>query len=268
MDERTYTPTALVAGAARGPLGPTDTPSKAHRTFTCLLVEDDDAVRLMVANYLEENDVHVICASRLCDVAPLLARNQPDLIVLDLHLGREDGLDLLRELRARSNMPVIIMTGHFRDEIDRIVGLELGADDYITKPFCLRELLARIRAILRRLDAGPSKPQRESERGSLRFGGWRLERRARRLTNPRGEPVALTKGQYTLLTAFLDAPQRPLSREYLLQATRIHEDVFDRSIDMQVMRLRRKLGDSGDSSSIIRSERGVGYVFTLPVETS
>ena len=268
MDERTDRTTALVAGAARGPLGPKDTPSREHRTFTCLLVEDDDAVRLMVANYLEENDIRVICASRLSEVAPLLARNQPDLVVLDLRLGREDGLDLLRELRARSDIPVIIMTGHFRDEIDRIVGLELGADDYITKPFSLRELLARIRAILRRLDAGPTKPQRESERGSLRFGGWRLERRTRRLTNPRGELVALTKGQYALLMAFLDAPHRPLSREYLLQATRIHEDVFDRSIDMQVMRLRRKLGDSGAGSSIIRAERGVGYVFTLPVETS
>ncbi|MHC2495466.1 CheY-like chemotaxis protein [Bradyrhizobium barranii subsp. barranii] len=97
MDERTNNPTALVAAAAHGPLGPTHTPIKEHRTFTCLLVEDDDAVRILVANYLEENDVRVICASRLCDVAPLLARNQPDLIVLDLQLGREDGLDLLRE---------------------------------------------------------------------------------------------------------------------------------------------------------------------------
>ncbi|MBR1003109.1 two-component system OmpR family response regulator [Bradyrhizobium japonicum] len=268
MDERTNNPTALVAAAAHGPLGPTHTPIKEHRTFTCLLVEDDDAVRILVANYLEENDVRVICASRLCDVAPLLARNQPDLIVLDLQLGREDGLDLLRELRARSDIPVIITTGHRPDEIDRIVGLELGADDYITKPFSLGELLARIRAILRRRNARPTKPQRESERGSLRFGGWRLERRTRRLTNPRGEPVPLTKGQYALLTAFLAAPQRPLSREYLLQATRVHEDVFDRSIDMQVMRLRRKLGDSGGSSPIIRAERGVGYVFTLPLETS
>ncbi|UQD68815.1 response regulator [Bradyrhizobium japonicum] len=268
MDECIDRTTALFAGAAGGPLGPTDTPSKEHPTFTCLLVEDDDALRLLVANYLEENDVRVVCASRLCDVAPLLARNHPDLIVLDLRLGREDGLDLLRELRARSHIPVIITTGHRPDEIDRIVGLELGADDYITKPFSLRELLARIRTILRRRDAEPTKRQRESERGSLRFGGWRLERRTRRLTNPRGEPVALTKGQYALLTAFLDAPQRPLSREYLLQATRVHEDVFDRSIDMQVMRLRRKLEDSGRSPSIIRAERGVGYVFTLPVATS
>jgi two-component system, OmpR family, response regulator len=268
MDEHTDRTTALVASAASGPLRPTDTYSQEHRTFTCLLVEDDGAIRLMVANYLEENDIRVICASRLCDVAPLLSRNQPDLIVLDLRLGREDGLDLLRELRARSDIPIIITTGHRLDEIDRIVGLELGADDYITKPFSLRELLARIRAILRRRDTGPTKPPRDSERGSLRFGGWRLERRTRRLTNQRGEPVALTKGQYALLTAFLDAPQRPLSREYLLQATRIHEDVFDRSIDMQVMRLRRKLGDSGGRSSIIRAERGVGYVFTLPVETA
>src|SRR5262245_37999679 len=113
MDEWTDNPTALFAVAARGPLGPTDTPSKERRTFTCLLVEDDDAVRLMVTNYLEQNDLRVISASRPRDVAPLLARYQPDLILLDLRLGREDGLDLLRELRARSDIPVIIITGHF-----------------------------------------------------------------------------------------------------------------------------------------------------------
>jgi DNA-binding response OmpR family regulator len=219
-------------------------------------------------NYLEDYGVRVISASRSSEVAPLLASNQPDLILLDLHLGQECGLDLLRELRARSSIPIIIISGRLRDETDRVVGLELGADDYINKPFSLRELVARIRAILRGRETGLTKRRRESERGWLCFGGWRLERRTRQLTNPRGEPVALTKSQYTLLRVFLDAPQRPLSREYLLQATRIHEDVWDRSIDMQVLRLRRKLGDSGVSRSIIRTERGVGYVFTLSVEAS
>ncbi|MCA6110879.1 response regulator [Bradyrhizobium cenepequi] len=249
--------------------------SKERRTLhrvaddvTCLLVEDDYHLRSLVKNYLEDYGVRVICASRLREVTLLLAYNQPNLIVLDLELGQECGLDLLRELRARSSIPVIITTGRLRDEIDRVVGLELGADDYITKPFSLRELLARIRAILRGRATRLTKRQRGSERGCFCFGGWRLERRTRRLTNPRGEPVALTKGQYALLMAFLDAPQRPLSREYLLQATRVHEDVFHRSIDMHVVRLRRKLEDGSGASSIIRTERDVGYVFTLPVKTS
>jgi DNA-binding winged helix-turn-helix (wHTH) protein len=151
-------------------------------------------------------------------------------------------------------------------EIDRVVGLELGADDYVTKPFSLRELLARIRAVLRRHDAGRAAPQRDSDRGRCKFGGWQLDRRTRRLTDPHGAPIALTKGEYALLTAFLDAPQRPLSREHLLQATRVHEDVFDRSIDVQILRLRRRLESDPSAPSIIRTERGVGYVFALPVE--
>jgi DNA-binding response OmpR family regulator len=196
----------------------------------------------------------------------LLTRSQPDLVVLDLRLGKEDGLDLLREIRAHSDIPVIITTGHRRDEIDRVVGLELGADDYITKPFGLRELLARIRAVLRRREAGQAAAQRDAEKGRCKFGSWQLDRRGRRLTHSSGQPITLTKGEYALLIAFLDAPQRPLTREQLLQATRIHEDVFDRSIDVQVLRLRRKLETEPAAPSIIQTERGVGYVFALPVE--
>ena len=158
-----------------------------------------------------------------------------------------------------------ITTGHRRDEIDRVVGLELGADDYITKPFGLRELLARIRAVLRRREARQAPP-RDSETGRCRFGGWQLDRRNRRLSDFNGVSVALTKGEYALLIAFLDAPQRPLSREHLLQATRMHEDIFDRSIDVQVLRLRRKLETDPNAPRVILTERGVGYVFALPVE--
>jgi DNA-binding response OmpR family regulator len=136
----------------------------------------------------------------------------------------------------------------------------------VTKPFGLRELLARIRAVLRRRAAGAGSAARNSERGRCEFGGWELERRARRLTDPNGTLVALTKGEYALLIAFLDAPQRPLTREYLLQATRVHEDAFDRSIDVQVLRLRRKLEADPTVPRIIQTERGVGYVFTLCVE--
>jgi two-component system OmpR family response regulator len=233
----------------------------------CIVVEDDITMRHLVMNYLEEHDIRAVAASRRDEVAALLARSEPDLVILDLRLGQEDGLDLLREIRSHSDIPIIITTGHRRDEIDRVVGLELGADDYITKPFGLRELLARIRAVLRRREAGNAAAARDAERGRCRFGGWLLDRRTRRLTNSAGELVSLTKGEYSLLIAFIDAPQRPLSREHLLQATRIHEDVFDRSIDVQVLRLRRKLESDPSTPSIIQTERGVGYVFSLPVDT-
>jgi two-component system OmpR family response regulator len=234
---------------------------------TCLVVEDDRTMRHLVINYLEEHDIRAISASGREEVAGLLAGDGLSLVILDLRLGQEDGLDLLREIRSRSDIPVIITTGHRRDEIDRVVGLELGADDYITKPFGLRELLARIRAVLRRREAGQAAVQRDPERGRCRFGDWQLDRRNRRLTDSSGTPVVLTKGEYALLIAFLDAPQRPLSREHLLQATRIHEDVFDRSIDVQVLRLRRKLETNPNAPRVVLTERGVGYVFALPVES-
>jgi two-component system OmpR family response regulator len=265
MTERTEGPAANFEPDAIGSTSFASS-SEDRRSPTCLVVEDDSTMRQLVTSYLEDHDIRAIATSRRGEAAGLLARNQPDLVVLDLRLGQDDGLDLLREIRANSDVPVIITTGHRRDEIDRVVGLELGADDYITKPFGLRELLARIRAVLRRREPGQPAAQRDAGKGRCRFGSWRLDRRNRRLTNSDGEPIALTKGEYALLLAFVDAPQRPLSREHLLQATRIHEDVFDRSIDVQVLRLRRKLEANPNSPSIIRTERGIGYVFTLPVE--
>ncbi|WP_026596001.1 response regulator [Methyloferula stellata] len=231
-----------------------------------LFVDDDMTMQHMVANYLEEQNMQVVSAYRRQDVQRQLATATPDLVILDLRLGQDDGLDLLREIRLHSDVPVIITTGHRREEIDRVVGLELGADDYLVKPFGLRELLARIRAVLRRQQLGSIAAQRNAEAGRCRFGGWQLDRRSRRLTDPSGAPVALTKGEYALLIAFLDAPQRPLTRESLLQATRVHEDVFDRSIDVQVLRLRRKLETDPSMPRVIQTERGVGYVFALPVE--
>jgi DNA-binding response OmpR family regulator len=220
----------------------------------------------MVGDYLEQYNMRASSASGRQEMLRLFAAREPDLVILDLRLGQEEGFDLLREIRSRSDVPIIITTGDRRDEIDRVVGLELGADDYITKPFSLRELLARIRAVLRRQEAGRAASQRDPERGRYQFGGWQLDRRIRRLIDPSGEQIALTKGEYALLTAFLDAPQRPLSREHLLQATRVHEDIFDRSIDVQILRLRRKLEPDPSAPQFIQTERGVGYVFTLPVE--
>ncbi len=238
----------------------------AARPTRVLVIEDDPSMKHMLVNYLEQHDMSVTSAMQRQDVVRLLATAEPNVIILDLRLGQEDGLDLLREIRSRSDVPVIITTGHRRDEIDRVVGLELGADDYLVKPFGVRELVARIRAVLRRREAGRVAVQREAEQGRYRFGNWQLDRRLRRLTTSSGTPVVLTKGEYSLLTAFLDAPQRPLTREHLLQATRVHEDVFDRSIDVQILRLRRKLETDSRAPSIIQTERGVGYTFALPVE--
>src|ERR1700688_745249 len=143
----------------------------------------------MVTNYLEQHDMRVVATSRPQEVARQFAESDLDLDILDLRLGQEDGLDLLREIRSRSDVPVIIVTGHRRDEIDRVVGLELGADDYVTKRFNLRELLARVRAIIRRLDRARASAAREPERGGYRFSGWRLNLRTRKLTDPNGVDV-------------------------------------------------------------------------------
>jgi two-component system OmpR family response regulator len=232
-----------------------------------LVVDDDPATRRMVTSYLREHDLEASAVSNGREVTQYLAAGEPSLIILDLRLGREDGLDILRGIRqGGSDVPVIITTGHRLDEVDRVVGLELGADDYVTKPFGLRELLARVRAVLRRHEAGRVARTREPQRGGYRFGPWQLDSQTRRLTGRDGVPVPLTKGEYALLAAFLEAPQRPLTREQLLQSTRMHEDIFDRSIDVQVLRLRRKLETDTSEPRVIRTERGVGYVFDLPVE--
>ena len=171
---------------------------------------------------------------------------------------------------ARSDLPVITLAGEQHNEIDRIVSLELGADDCLAKPFSLRELLARIRVVLRRVEAAAGESARGAARDKasnrLRFGRWTLDRRTRRFATAGGDPIPLTKGEYALLLAFLEAPQRPLSREHLLRATHVHEDIFDRSIAVQVLRLRRKLGAASGTPDVIRTERGAGYVLTLPVE--
>jgi two-component system OmpR family response regulator len=231
-----------------------------------IVVDDDPMLRQMVIRYLEDHSVPARAASNRAELRRHLEGTQPSLIILDLRLGQDDGLDLLREIRSHSDVPVIITTGHRPDEIDRIVGLELGADDYVIKPFSLGELLARVRAVLRRQEMGRAARARNPERGGYRFNGWKLERRGRKLIDANGAPVPLSNGDYALLLAFLEAPQRPLTRERLLQATHVHDDVFDRSIDVQVLRLRRKLETDPSAPRVIQTERGVGYVFAMPVE--
>ena len=241
-------------------------PSRGDSTIRVLVVEDDISLRTLIADYLERNGMSVTIASSAADVARRLTGSPTDLILLDLQLGREDGLDILRTVRAAHDTPVIIMTGHRSDEVDRVVGLELGADDYVLKPLSLRELLARIRVVLRRGAVAANAIRRERETGMSRFGSWILNRKTRQLIDGEGRPVPLTKGEYALLTAFTEHPRQILSREQLLVATRVHEDILDRSIDVQILRLRRKLEADASLPSIIRTERGAGYIFDIDVE--
>jgi two-component system, OmpR family, response regulator len=230
-----------------------------------LIVDDDIEFRGMVTSYLERQNMRVMSANGMAEASRHFSIREPSVVLLDLRLGDEDGLDVLRDIRSRSDVPVIITTGHLCDEIDRVVGLELGADGYVIKPFGLRELLARVRAVLRRHEFGRAASEKDEACGTYKFGSWQLDVRKRELLNADEKPVWLTKGEYGLLMAFLKAPGRPLTREHLLQATRVHEDIADRSIDVQVLRLRRKLDADTDASCAIQTERGVGYRFVLPV---
>lgn len=243
---------------------PNETPIQL-RSARVLVVDDDPAMQRLIVGYLNDNNLCASAVSARPGLMHALAVREPDLVILDLHLGEDDGLEILRELRGKSVVPVILITGNRREEIDRVLGLELGADDYLTKPFGLRELLARVRATLRRRTMDRLNPPKQRDR-VFRFAGWRFDQRQRELTSPAGNVVSLTKGEFALLSAFVQAPHRTMSREHLLQATRIHEDVFDRSIDVQILRLRRKLEDDAQAPRFIRTERGMGYKFVEDVE--
>jgi len=230
-----------------------------------LVVDDDADVRQMIDDYLTEFDLRVSCAADSRAMREALETGVVDLLVLDLKLNREDGMTIARELRARSSIPIIMLTSR-KDDADRIMGLELGADDYLTKPFNPRELLARIRTVLRRTQAHPAPSDSTAPR-AFRFCDWQLNLRTRRLNSAAG-PVELTHTEYDLLMAFLGAPQRILTREQLLELIRGDDcEVFDRSIDVQILRLRRKIEADPSRPQLIRTERGLGYFFTAKVET-
>ncbi len=240
-----------------------------------LVADYDHAIRGVIRSYLIENGFQVDVAAERKEMAKLLSDQRYNLLLLELNLGPDDELGLLHEARLRSDLPLIVLTSHRQDETDRIVSLELGADDYLTKPISLRELLARVRTILRRVALVRAAAAREIQAGRdakpcgwrfCRFGGWSLDRRARRLLDPRGHQVTLTNNEFGLLVVFLEAPQLPLSREQLIQGTRMHEDIYDRSIDVQILRLRRKLCGEPCMQQMIQTIRGLGYIFALPVE--
>ena len=232
-----------------------------------LAVDDDPAMRGLIAEYLGENELRVTTAASGAAMMQALAEHAIDVVVLDLRLPGEDGMQLARTLRESSSIPIIMLTGK-RDEADRVMGLEYGADDYITKPFSPRELLARVRAVLRRYHAvSQVLPPRDGKRRAYRFEGWELNLGTRRLTTPDGRRIELTNGEFSLLQAFCSAPQRVLSRDQLLELSRLDSaEVYDRSIDVQILRLRRKIEADPTQPRYIVTERGAGYLFNAPVE--
>jgi two-component system, OmpR family, response regulator len=232
-----------------------------------LVVDDDREIRSLLREYLEKHDYRVSTAADGREMRAATAAAMPDLVVLDLMLPGEDGLELCRELRARSTVPIIMLTAR-GEETDRVVGLELGADDYMAKPFSARELVARIKSVLRRARSLPENLQPEPVE-SFRFAGWTLDLATRNLLSPAGVVVALSGTEFRLLRVFLDHPHRVLTRDQLVDLM-LSRDAgpFDRAVDVQVSRLRHRLGDDAREPAILKTVRGVGYVLAADVVAS
>ncbi len=231
-----------------------------------LALDDDPSIRDLLTDYLTGNGFRVTAVESGTALAETLSRETIDLVVLDLRLPGEDGMQIMHRLRESSSIPILLLTG-IAEEADRVMGLELGADDYLTKPFSPRELLARIRALLRRARAQATVADRVAEVRGWRFGDWELNVGLRKLRAADGQIVELTNGEFSLLTAFLTAPQRILSRDQLLELSRLHNaEVYDRSIDVQILRLRRKIEVDPARPHYIRTERGAGYLFDADVQ--
>ena len=232
-----------------------------------LVIDDDPLVRDLVFEYLENNDMRVSVGASGDEMFAIFDREAIDLVLLDLKLPGEDGMLLARALRERATVPIVLLTGR-NEEADRVMGLELGADDYITKPFSPREMLARVRAVLRRYQVQTTLPERDTSRRAFRFSGWELNLRTRRLKSPHGAVVDLSNGEFSLLSAMCRAPQRVLSRDQLLSMTRLHEaEVYDRAIDVQIRRLRLKVESDPTKPALIVTERGAGYRLNCEVES-
>ncbi|HET7569320.1 MAG TPA: response regulator [Gammaproteobacteria bacterium] len=233
-----------------------------------LVVDDDAEIRTLLSTYLRNNGYRVSAAANGREMRELLEPAAPDLVVLDLMLPGEDGLSLCRDLRSRSNIPVIMLTAR-GEEVDRILGLEMGADDYLPKPFNPRELLARIKGVLRRTRSLPPAERTAQPEGNLRFADWTLDTLARQLLSPEGVVVPLSGGEYRLLSILLQHPNRVLNRDQIMDLAKGREaEPFDRSIDVQISRLRNALGDDARNPRIIKTVRNEGYVLAVPVEAA
>jgi len=246
---------------------PTGSPAAAGQP-RIVVVDDDPAMRKLIAESLEEHAFRVDAAADGAGMRQAMALRPADLVVLDLHLRGEDGMELARALRKESQIPIVMVTGR-SGEVDRVMGLELGADDYVVKPFNPRELVARIRAVLRRYQAARALlPRRDDTRRAYRFCGWELNLRSRRLLDPEGRRVELSNGEFNLLVAFCSAPFQVLRREQLLDLSHVYgaDEVYDRAVDVQILRLRRKICTDPSHPRFIRTERGAGYLFNVPVE--
>jgi DNA-binding response OmpR family regulator len=232
-----------------------------------LVVDDEPEIGRMIEPYLTKEGYRVSAAANGARMREVLADHAVDLVILDLVLPGEDGLELARALRAESDIGIIMLTG--RGELaDRVAGLEIGADDYLTKPFALRELLARVRSVLRRHGSGDAGPGAGSP-STARFAGWSLDFNARELTAPDGGTVPLTTAEFRLLAAFVTSPQQALDRNHLLGL--VAERAWspcDRSVDVLIGKLRQKIEPDPKSPSLIKTERGIGYIFSAPVELS
>ena len=233
-----------------------------------LVVDDDREIRDLLARFLARHGLRVTTARDGAEMARLLDERRIDLLVLDLMLPGEDGLTLTRRLReSRSRLPIVMLTA-MGEDTDRIVGLEMGADDYVAKPFNPRELLARIKAVLRRAQGCEDEaPPARGGGNRVRFDGWVLDLGTRDLTSPDGVMIGLSAGEFGLLQVFVEHPRRVLSRDQLLDFARGRSAApFDRSIDIQVSRLRRRLGDDARDPQLIKTVRGGGYLFTATIE--
>jgi len=237
-----------------------------NTTAHILVVDDDREIRDLLDKFLGKHGYRVTTAADGREMKKVLADSRIDLVVLDLMMPGEDGLTLCRNLRADSELPVIMLTA-MGEETDRIVGLEMGADDYLAKPFNPRELLARIKAVMRRTGAGPVAREVRSMTELFRFAGWNLDAGKRELSGSDGMMIPMSTGEFDLLLAFLEHPQRVLSRDQLLDLARGRDAVpFDRSIDVQVSRLRKKIEDDPKDPQLIKTVRGGGYMLTAKVE--
>ena len=237
---------------------PLPSPSAAH----ILVVDDDPRIRQMLTRYFEGEGYDVSTASDGSEMKSQLRAKEIDIVLLDLSLpGGQDGIDLAREIRSQSDVPIMMLTGR-DDVLDRIIGIEIGADDYVAKPFHLREVHARLKSILRRRRPNAAKADVDEDK-IIRFERWVLNLSRRQLLDPNGTNVELTTGEFDMLTTFLQNAGRVLTRDFLMDSTRGRQlEAFDRTIDAQIVRLRRKIEADARNPQLIKSVRGVGYIFT------